>query len=139
MKRVLIVDDEETFRYIVRHIVESEPDYELIEARDGSEGLARTRRDRPDVVILDLQMPVMNGHEVLRQLAADPRTRAIPVIISTSLPITTRLQEDVSGASLLLSKSDLSKDSLLDALQRALSDTSAQPIPAASNEDHAPR
>lgn len=119
-KRVLVVDDEETFRYVVRHIVESEPEYELIEARDGAEGLLCARRDQPDVLILDLQMPVMNGREVLRELAADARTRNIPVIISTSLPITASLQEEVSGAFLLLSKSNLSRDSLLDALHRSL-------------------
>jgi signal transduction histidine kinase/ActR/RegA family two-component response regulator len=135
LKRVLVVDDEETFRYIVRHIVASEPEYELIEARDGSEGLIRTRRDRPDVLILDLQMPVMNGHEVLRELAADPQTRNIPVIISTSLPLTAELQEEVAGAFLLLSKSNLSKDSLLDALRRALIGAPAQRVPTSSNHD----
>jgi CheY-like chemotaxis protein len=135
VKRVLVVDDEETFRYVVRHIVASEPEYELIEARDGSEGLIRTRRDRPDVLILDLQMPVMNGHEVLRELAADPQTRNIPVIISTSLPLTTGLQEEVSDAFLLLSKSNLSKDSLLDALRRALIGAPAQRVQTSSNHD----
>ncbi len=118
--RVLVVDDEETFRYVARHIVESEPAYELIEAQDGAEGLARARRDDPDVLILDLQMPVMTGHEVLRELAADPKTRDIPVIISTSLPLTGELQAELAGATQLLSKSNLSKESLLGALGRAL-------------------
>lgn len=119
-KRVLVVDDEETFRYVVRHIVESEPGYELIEAQDGGEGLLRARRDRPDVLILDLQMPVMSGREVLRELSADPATRDIPVIVSTSLPITATLQKELLGAFRLVSKSNLSKDVLLDALQRSL-------------------
>ncbi len=118
--RVLIVDDEETFRYIARHIVEGDPAYELIEAQDGAEGLARAGRDDPDVIILDLQMPVMDGHAVLRELAADPKTRDIPVVISTSLPLTRELQTDVSGAAVLLSKSNLSKESLLEALRRAV-------------------
>ena len=118
--RVLIVDDEETFRYVARHIVESDPAYELIEARDGTEGLARARRDDPDVLILDLQMPVMSGQEVLRQLADDPKTRDIPVIVSTSLPLTTELQAQLSRAASVLSKSNLSKESLLGALAGAL-------------------
>lgn len=118
--RVLVVDDEETFRYVARHIVESDPAYELIEARDGAEGLARARRDDPDVVILDLQMPVMGGREVLKELAADPETRDIPVVISTSLPLTGELQTELASAAQLLSKSNLSKETLLDTLGRAL-------------------
>lgn len=118
--RVLVVDDEETFRYVVRYIVGSDSRYELIEAHDGAEGLLRARRDDPDIIILDLQMPVMSGHEVLIELAADPRTRDIPVVISTSLPLTGELQTELSRAAQLLSKSNLSKETLLDALGRAL-------------------
>lgn len=118
--RVLIVDDEETFRYVARHIIESDPAYEFVEARDGAEGLARARRDDPDVVILDLQMPVMSGQEVLKQLARDPGTRDIPVIVSTSLPLTPELQAQLFGAVSVLSKSNLSKESLLGAVARAL-------------------
>lgn len=122
--RVLVVDDEETFRYVARHIVESNPTYELIEARDGAEGLLRARRDNPDVIILDLQMPLMSGHEVLIELAADPKTRDIPVVISTSLPLTGELQTSLSNAAQLLSKSNLSKETLLDAVSRALGSAS---------------
>ncbi len=116
--RVLVVDDEETFRYVVRQIVESEATFELIEAQNGKEGLRRVERDQPDVLIVDLQMPVMSGQEMLSALAADPQTRDIPVIVSTSLPITASLQEELQGVSQLLSKTDLSKDTLLDALRR---------------------
>ena len=118
--RVLVVDDEETFRYVARHIIESDPKYELIEANDGAEGLLRARRDDPDVIVLDLQMPVMSGREVLKELAAEPGTRDIPVVISTSLPLTGALQTELSSAAQLLSKSSLSKETLLDALGRAL-------------------
>jgi CheY-like chemotaxis protein len=82
--------------------------------------LLRARRDDPDIIVLDLQMPIMGGHEVLKELAAEPRTRDIPVIISTSLPITGALQTELSSAVQLLSKSSLSKETLLDALERAL-------------------
>src|SRR5690606_5944011 len=94
--------------------------YEFVEARDGAEGLARARRDDPDVVILDLQMPVMSGQEVLKQLARDPGTRDIPVIVSTSLPLTPELQAQLFGAVSVLSKSNLSKESLLGAVASAL-------------------
>ncbi len=118
--RVLVVDDEETFRYVVRQIVESEATFELIEAQNGEEGLRRIERDQPDALIVDLQMPVMSGREMLTALAADPQTRDIPVIVSTSLPITASLREELPGVSHLLSKTDLSKDILLDALRRCI-------------------
>jgi CheY-like chemotaxis protein len=114
---VLVVDDEETFRYVVRHILASESCYELIEAQDGAEGLARARRELPDVVIADLQMPVMSGQEMLRELAADPRTRDIPVIVSTSLPVTATLLAELRAASKVLSKTELSRDTLLNAIR----------------------
>jgi signal transduction histidine kinase/ActR/RegA family two-component response regulator len=127
--RVLVVDDEETFRYVVRHILASESRYELIEAQDGAEGVARVRRDLPDVVIADLQMPVMTGQEMLRELAADPRTRDIPVIVSTSLPITATLLGELRAASKVLSKTELSRDTLLNAIRDS--------VGARTSSDHA--
>lgn len=115
--RVLVVDDEETFRYVVRHILASDASYELIEAQNGAEGVARTRRDLPDVVIADLQMPVMSGQEMLQELAADPRTRDIPVIVSTSLPINATLRAELRAASKVLSKTELSRETLLNAIR----------------------
>jgi signal transduction histidine kinase len=118
--RVMVIDDEETFRYIVRHIVAGESDYELLEAENGEEGLRLVGRSPPDIMILDLQMPVMSGQEVLAALAANPQTRDIPVIVSTSLPITSSLQEQLPNVAQLFSKTDLSRDTLLDALRRCL-------------------
>jgi CheY-like chemotaxis protein len=125
-KRVLVVDDEETFRYVVRQILESEPDFELIEATDGAQGLLRVRQDRPDVVVLDLQMPVLDGFGMLKELIADPNTRDIPVIISTSLPTNAELEQRLPGATAMLTKSTLSKEILLGAIARAL-DSPANP------------
>lgn len=126
--RVLVVDDEETFRYVVRHILASDASYELIEAQNGAEGLARTRRDLPDVVIADLQMPVMSGQEMLRELAADPRTRDIPVIVSTSLPINATLRAELRAASKVLSKTELSRETLLNAIRDSVKGRAGQHV-----------
>src|SRR3954453_21187080 len=70
-KRVLVVDDEEDVRTFVRLVLESEG-YEVQSAADGAEGLRAIREGRPDLVILDLMMPVMDGWQVREQVGAQP-------------------------------------------------------------------
>ncbi len=78
MPRVLIVDDEADIRSIVRDILGSE--YRIIEAENGSEALETIRQEMPDLVISDLNMPVMNGMELLKVLKSSEVTKMIPVI-----------------------------------------------------------
>ena len=89
---MLLIDDDETFRYVLRQIVGNESRYEFIEADGGEEGLRLAREKRPDVIILDLQMPTVDGFTVLQQLDADERTSVIPVIVSTSMTIDAALR-----------------------------------------------
>lgn len=84
MGRVLAVDDDEDIRYVVR-VNLGLADYEVIEAADGREGLEKAIREHPDLVILDVRMPALDGWEVLQALRADPETRGIPVIMLTVL------------------------------------------------------
>src|SRR5690606_2607596 len=72
--RVLVIDDDETFRYVLRQFLSESREYEMIEAGDGREGLRRIYEDEPEVVILDLQMPNTDGFEVLQRLSEDPST-----------------------------------------------------------------
>ena len=92
VRQVLLIDDDDTFRYVMRQIISNEPRYRLLEAKDGEEGLKMARTESPDVIILDLQMPAIDGFTVLQELAADPRTRLISVIVSTSLTINAELK-----------------------------------------------
>lgn len=80
--RILIVDDEASSRAVVRAILISEG-YEVVEATDGQEATARIARDLPDLVLLDLEMPGLDGYGVLRMLKGNPRTRLIPVVMLT--------------------------------------------------------
>ena len=70
-KRILLVDDDETFRYVFRQIISGEPRYHLLEAKDGEEGLMMARTQAPDVIILDLQMPTIDGFTVLQELGVE--------------------------------------------------------------------
>ncbi len=83
MKTILVADDEEDVRVIVGMRLSRDPQYRLLEAMDGPSALALSRREHPDLLILDWAMPGMNGDEVLKALRQDPATAKIPVIMMT--------------------------------------------------------
>jgi two-component system cell cycle response regulator DivK len=81
-KRILLVEDEEDNMQILRDLLT--PGYEIDEAADGETALAAAARRRPDLILLDIQLPIMDGYEATRRLKADPLLRSIPVIAITS-------------------------------------------------------
>jgi len=83
-KRVLIVDDEPTSRQLLARILPKDK-YEILKANDGKEGLKKALEKYPDVILLDIIMPGLDGIEVTRRLKADSRTKNIPVILVTCL------------------------------------------------------
>jgi CheY-like chemotaxis protein len=111
-KRVLVIDDDDTFRYIIKQIISNEPRYEVMEASNGSDGVRRARDERPDVIILDLQMPNVDGFTVLQELNADQRTSVIPVIVSTSLAVNSELKARLPVGTRLLSKNLISRENV---------------------------
>jgi signal transduction histidine kinase/CheY-like chemotaxis protein len=111
-KRVLLIDDDETFRYVMRQIISNEPRYEFIEAVDGDVGLLAAREQHPDVIILDLQMPTMDGFTVLQELAADSRTSVTPVIVSTSMNINAELKARLPAGTRVISKNTISRENV---------------------------
>ena len=82
-KRILVVEDQEDNRQILRDLF-ARTDYEIVEAENGVEALAAVARQRPDLILMDIQLPVLDGYEATRRLKADPALRAIPVIVVTS-------------------------------------------------------
>jgi CheY-like chemotaxis protein len=83
MTKLLLAEDDEFSRdMLARRLQRS--GFEVTTAVDGREALLAARRDRPDVILLDLDMPVMDGHAVMRSLAIDPRTSKIPLIVLTA-------------------------------------------------------
>jgi DNA-binding response OmpR family regulator len=81
-KTVLIVDDEYTIRELVGLTLE--PEYKVIKVESGSEALELVEKALPDLIILDVMMPKMDGYEVCRKLKGDEKTKAIPIIILTA-------------------------------------------------------
>lgn len=86
MKTVLYVEDNEFNRKIVRHLL-ARTAYRLIEATDGEAGVATAREARPDLVIMDIQLPKLSGLDATRRLQIDPVTASIPVIVITSFAL----------------------------------------------------
>ncbi len=81
MKKILLVDDEEGIQMLYREELEEEG-YEVISAYTGEEGIQKFKEESPDLVILDIQMPGMNGIETLRQMKMENPT--LPVILSSA-------------------------------------------------------
>lgn len=84
MKTVLVVDDEPTIRTLVNAVLDS-PDVQTIEAADGSEAIDMIRRYRPDLVLLDIVMPRMDGFAVCERMRAEESTARTPVLLLTAL------------------------------------------------------
>lgn len=82
-KRILLVEDEPEFRLGVRMRLEANG-YEVIEAEDGVMGLELARKESPDLIILDLMLPKMEGYQVARLLKFDERYRKTPIIMLTA-------------------------------------------------------
>ena len=82
-KRILIIEDQEDNRQII-HDVLSASGYESIEATTGEEGLAFAEREKPDLILMDIQLPGMDGYEVTRRIKANVALHHIPIIAVTS-------------------------------------------------------
>jgi two-component system cell cycle response regulator DivK len=80
---VLLVEDNEVNRYLVRFVLEK-GGCRVITAENGREALELARLHRPDLILMDIQMPVMDGYEATQQLKADPALRLIPVVALTA-------------------------------------------------------
>lgn len=78
-KKILVVDDNQVSRELIREVLNS-PDRVVLEAENGEEALEKILAERPDVVLLDIQIPAFDGFEVLRRLRSDPRFDNLPVI-----------------------------------------------------------
>jgi two-component system, OmpR family, alkaline phosphatase synthesis response regulator PhoP len=97
-RRVLVVDDERSIRMLCR-VNLTASGMEVFEASDGRQGLELARKERPDLVLLDVMMPELDGWAVARELAADEETRDIPVVFLTARadPADRRLGEQLGG------------------------------------------
>lgn len=103
-RRILVVEDVPVMLAVLRMRLEAEG-FEVIAARDGIEALEQARSCHPDLMLLDLMLPRLSGERVCQQLRADPRTRALPIIVvSARAGEAERLRALAAGADAFLSK-----------------------------------
>ena len=82
-QRILVIEDQADNRQILRDLL-TNANFEVIEAEDGEAGLAAASAHRPDLILMDIQLPILDGYEATRRLKADTGLRTIPVIAVTS-------------------------------------------------------
>ena len=103
-KTVLYVEDNEFNRKIVRQLLVS-TSYRLVEANDGEQGVATAIDTKPDVILMDVQLPNLSGLDATRQLRQEPKTAEIPIIIVTSFAMSgDDVKAKEAGASAYLAK-----------------------------------
>ncbi len=132
MAKILLTDDEAHVRYVMKFKLERAGHY-VLTAGDGEEALATARRELPDLVVSDFQMPRMNGLELCRALHADARTRAIPVILVTSREFEIGPEQTQKTSVRRVMSKPFSPTALLHAIEETLGHRPHQPLaPAAS-------
>ena len=119
--RVLVIDDQKEARRLIRRVMEAQGDYEVQEAGSALEALEALSQALPNLIILDLMMPEMDGFELLENLKRIEKTQEIPVIVVTAKELTseewTRIDDQVE---ILLTKGDFLSDDLLDEISKIL-------------------
>jgi threonine synthase len=115
---VLIVDDTEEARRLIRRILQSQGEYQIFEAADGHQALEIAQQELPELIILDLMMPELDGFAVLDALKADPRTAQLPVIVVTAKELSKDEKQRLSGRiKALMQKGEFMNDELLQEVQ----------------------
>jgi threonine synthase len=113
--RVAVVDDTAEARQLIRRILQAQGNYTIYEAAGGKEAVAMIGREIPDLVILDLMMPEMDGFAVLDQLKAKPETASIPIIVVTAKELTNEEKSRLKGQiQALMQKGDFLSDEFLE-------------------------
>jgi len=82
-KRILVVEDQEDLRGVLRDLFTSSG-YTVIEAVDGAAGVARAKSDCPDIILMDIQLPIIDGYEATRQIKGDPNLTSVPIVAVSS-------------------------------------------------------
>ncbi len=122
MKTILFIEDEETLQKTFREAFQN--DYGVIPALNGEIGSKLAKTEQPDLILLDLILPRMNGFEVLEKLKKDEETKNIPVIVLTNLERVEDVDKAIElGATTYLVKANYSLDEMIAKIKQALEDS----------------
>jgi len=125
MAKILVVEDEISLQKAMMDVLTLNG-YEAIGAGNGEEGLQRAKSDNPDLILLDIILPKMNGFDVLKELKANDATKAIPVIVLTNLEGSGDIEQALSlGATTYLVKTNYELDDIVKRVRGALAKSKA--------------
>lgn len=120
MKKILVIDDDETFQKAISAKLELLT-YSVILASDGEEGLLKTLSEKPDLILLDIKMPKLDGIGFLKKLRANNDAPKIPILITSNLSAIDKISEGVAlGVKGYIIKSDETLDTISKAVASAL-------------------
>jgi threonine synthase len=121
VQSIAIVEDEPDARVLLRRILQHRRKYKIFEAADGISGIDLIRREKPDLVLLDLMMPNVDGFAVLDTIKADDTLRNIPVIVITAKDLTRQDYQRLSGRiESLLQKGEFMEEELFNSITDVL-------------------
>ena len=121
-KKILFVEDESALQKTFGDVLIKEG-YDMISALDGEAGLKLAKERKPDLILLDLILPKMDGFEVLKQLKKEVETKAIPVIVLTNLERVVDIEKAIeAGATTYLVKANYTLEEVLEKIKKALSE-----------------
>jgi two-component system, cell cycle response regulator DivK len=108
-KRILLVEDQPDNRKIIRDMLRG-TDYEIMEAENGEEALAAIAKQRPDLILMDIQLPVMDGYTATRRIKADPTLRAIPLLQSRLMRSAAKTRRRGQRAAMIMCQNRIAHD-----------------------------
>lgn len=119
-KRILVIEDEATLQKALVEMLE-QSGYEVASALDGERGWELVKEQKPDLILLDIILPKMDGFDVLKNIKGNPETAAVPIIILTNLGDLSNIQKALElGASTYLVKADFHLDDVLKKVEATL-------------------
>lgn len=118
MKKILIIEDEADLQEALKEIL-VQGGFEVSQALDGLEGLNKVKKEKPDLILLDLKMPKLDGYHLLLKIKEDKKTKDIPVLVLTAISAPTSDEEcKALGAVGYLVKSDLALEEIVEKIKR---------------------
>ena len=119
-KKILVIEDEKTLRFLITKIL-TEEGFEVDEAIDGEQGLEKAKQNTPDLVLLDLRLPGINGFDVLTEIKKDARLESTQVIILSNLGQKEEIEKGMNlGATDYMIKAHFTLDEIVDRVKRVL-------------------
>ncbi len=126
-KTILVIEDQEQNLYLMKYMLEANG-YKVILARDGEQGLTLARTECPDLILLDIQLPTINGYEVAQTLKSDPNLSAIPIVAVTSYAMPGDRKKALSAGCTGYIEKPIDPESFLNQINNYMKEHSSQSI-----------